>query len=606
MRRYLKVNDSCRVPKSLLVIGHTLKHAHWLSATAQASVLDNWHAIYTRRERGRWTRKREFSADTACGLWQTVLDLCNPYQTLTIVSHNAGELCTVTGLWDRIDRGEWSQRWCPRCGKPAYIAKCCGKSVWRGRYVTSDPPTIIGLRNSFGMLKILDIQNYFDGYVAKDLLAETRCRTLWRLLSATMDAWEADNCGVWQDTVAGNSFTSWRHTIEPKTIIVDDNPEQLAMSRRAYFAGRCEAYFVGEYRHRVHKIDATSFYPSIMIDNAFPVAFREITENCSIEYLKKRATVEFPIADVRLIAGDREYPYRHDGRIIYATGHIRTTLAWPELQIALRDGSLIRVESVAWYSTGRPFERWVSKFWQRRVDAKAAGATAIEKYCKSLLNSLSGKFGAWSTRWKDIDYANPPSRWCEWYEKDTRCGKQEGYHTDKMRQLRSRAGWVQEMTEPVEGRDSIPSIAAAITSYGRVIMDSMRRKCPFRSCLYQNTDSLIVNDEGLQALLGCYEFGSGQLGSFRVQHSANSCFIHARNDYTIGKERVISGVKCDAKQIESDVYRQTMRQKLPSILRQYPQLSVVVSEIDVKMVRENNARLLTECGWTEPHEIKPF
>lgn len=603
MRRGIKPNEGTRIPTSLVLAAvqtHTVTNSQSL---AQIHYFDWLCASHCRWNGARYEQRATHDTRRYDTFWKWILGRCCPSRTVFVICNDAGQLLTLTGFWELIDECEWNQRWCRVCGNAAFSDICCGKKVWRGTHVTSDPPVIITVRNSLGILKIVSASNYFNR--ARDLSgnALAQLHELQDEFLPVMQQWHKQNNGCWQTTAAGLAWTSWRHTLTRNQVIRDDSPEQTAIARAAYHAGQCEAYYIGEVREKVYKVDGRAFYPNIMRQGNYPISFSHCNNGISIDRLIKQNSVLLPIATVTIKSDTETYPVKFGGRLLFATGEYVTTLAAPELIPAIKRGHVHSVHSVAWYHAGNPFTAWVDKWLRYRMQAEKDDNMVLAAFHKLILNSLSGKFGAWSVRWRDVEYPNPPARWCEWNEVKVKRIEDGKPCILEATRMRARAGWVQELLDPAEGRESIPSIAAFITSYGRERMRELKSLCPDKSVLYQDTDAVIVTQRGLDALrLDKRIFDCKQWG-FRVEETAERCYLHTQKDYEMNDKVTAAGVKSEHRRVQLRAFEQYNMQRLNGILSSTPKEYTHSQLVTVMLNGNVSHRLLLDDCWTKPHHI---
>jgi hypothetical protein len=183
--------------------------------------------------------------------------------------------------------------------------------------------------------------------------------------------------------------------------------------RQGYFGGRTEIYrmkfapydaTVGdEWAERIDHIDHAlmydfnSHYPNCMLA-AMPTG-----EAIELEGLDQSAIINNSKRFTGLVDCDvyipedcylPPLPVRHQGKLVFPTGHLRGTWDAAELALVpLVGGKILTSRKSLWFETSSVFVRFVRGMYKYR-DKKAPGYTkAMDKIGKDLSNSLYGKFG---------------------------------------------------------------------------------------------------------------------------------------------------------------------------------------------------------------------
>ncbi|GAJ22173.1 unnamed protein product, partial [marine sediment metagenome] len=202
------------------------------------------------------------------------------------------------------------------------------------------------------------------------------------------------------------------------------------------------------------------------------------------------------------------------------------------------------------------FKSYVDKFYALRQEFKASGNAEYEELCKKMLNSLYGKFGQKGEDWKKIgDCIGEPDR--------------EEMVIDmvhkRISRLRYLLGQVFRMTGHGECFDSFPAIAAHVTAYARLHLWSLMQAVGWGNYFYCDTDSLIVNEKGLQCLKS--QIHNTSLGSLKVAMTSSHVTIRGLKDYSIADKQVIKGIRKNAVCVGEGVYEQEQWSSFRGLLR---------------------------------------
>jgi hypothetical protein len=293
-----------------------------------------------------------------------------------------------------------------------------------------------------------------------------------------------------------------------------------------------------------------------MRNEQFPTALVGVAPTASVERLAELCQRYAVIADVDLEATSPLYPKRWDQRLVFPVGKFSTTLATPELQLALARGHVVSVGKCALYRRGPIFRQWVDEIYELRKDAKAAGDPLWDELLKRLLNSLFGKFGQLNDEWEFVaDEPEEPDRiWTE-------------YNLDKdSRETFRRLGGIKERSiGSREGYNSFVAIAAQVTSWARVLLLRYIEQAEFSNVYYCDTDSLIVNERGMERLQP--EISPTSLGKLKLEGTSSDVVLNAPKNYSFGELSRHKGRRKDAVEIGDNRYRQIQFVSLQGALR---------------------------------------
>ena len=202
------------------------------------------------------------------------------------------------------------------------------------------------------------------------------------------------------------------------------------------------------------------------------------------------------------------------------------------------------------------FDKYVDFFWGQRKNAEARNNRTKAALCKLLLNSLYGKFGQAGRVYNDVgnDDRNIVRVWSEW-----------DADTGTARRLRSFGGVIQEQSSDEESSNSHPAIAATITSAARIMLLKLIRKAGDKNVIYVDTDSLMLNEDGFQALQG--SMASGVLGKLKWEWSSEDVVIYGLKDYMVNGKLKAKGVRKNAVAIGPNSFSQETFRGYKGMLR---------------------------------------
>lgn len=636
--RFLRSVKSTSIPQSLVfldcqpfAVPHPLRNG-------ELQYLRCGTAIAVRRRGGRWGSSIVCRFSDPLAFWAWLSTRVTARRPVWLFSHQMAADSTFLGVWERLDEGSLTlNRPCSKCGR-FKKGKCADHSTFKGLAIISDPPVIIRLSSANGNLTFIDTNNYWRmslaklgkgfGYSPRPRPSPLSSPEEWSdyslqnaniiktAVTQTMDEWDREKCGRWGYTAAALGYSSFRTTLKHKEILINHGDPHTSLARSAYFGGQCEAYYIGEMTGEITLLDIRSLYPSVMQVKPFPVEFLKMGKRLDLPNVQQLLENYCAIAHVVIRTTGEGYPKRiaaedsrgkqtvktkldgrvewQESRLIFPTGEYATYLAGPELQYAIKNGDIIKILSIAWYRQGYIFGDFVQKWFNKRPKKRTPENYAADLLSKTVMNSLSGYFAKLAARWKSRAELRAMHRWGQWWSGNAQTGKTTKY--------RAIAGCTQELVESGESKDSVPEISAYITSYGRLEMRALRRLVPLRTVLYQDTDSLICLPDAIAELNNRGLIRDGELGFLKFEKSATYCNIRGVKDYTLGSERVASGLKEEHTEEPDGSFSQEQTESLPSIISRPPDGTLRSWKNFLQFRREFHARKPGPDGWTiAPH-----
>lgn len=607
-------------------------------------------ATYIRYDRGTISRRDEIDFTSPVEFWGWLESHQQKSKPIWCYGHNLGFDLTQLRFWELLELGEYRVSVVSPDQSSGLLS---GKRNWRGKLVIDGFPFFVYAMGKQGIVKFVDSMNYFPyslsklgdelgfpkgtwpGFDCSDAELFPYCRqdvnVLERAITRTLDEWIQCDAGNWQPTAAMMAITSFRHKLPKKThhdkdrtIVLDDKIEWVPLERAAYYGGQTTCFYLGGIvplddksnessklvqdcdRARptgpIWLLDVRSLYPSVMRDGRFP--FRRLFRRQGMDAVELRRTMAQygAIARVRISDAQNEYTVRRDGRQMQATGEFDTELAGPELERALRSGSVSKVYDAQVYCMDCLFRDWVDCWYGRRLEAIRQGDEFSVAFAKMILNSLSGKFAQQSDIWQDVPSKRPLVDWGYWYEIDADTGERQEW--------RSVGGNAQQHVPAPDPWYTFPAISAYITAMGREHMRWLRSLCPKGSVLYQATDSLMVTKDGYYALHEQGLIRQNELGYLSVKTVADYGEVLGCNHYRIGEQWVRAGSWGKAVRGEDGRFWYQSFEGVKSIISRAPDGSIRVDEHLLGEIGEYQKGTVDESGWTAfpvlGKEVVPF
>ena len=374
-----------------------------------------------------------------------------------------------------------------------------------------------------------------------------------------------------------------------KRIWIHNNKEAIDLERESYRGGRCECFYLGELKNdNYYIIDVNSLYPFVMRNNLFPVKYQKIYQGLSLASLDEHLEDNAAVAKVLIETNEPIYAVRRK-RTIFPIGRFWVTLTTPELKYALEHNHILSVGRCVIYEQANIFKSYVDRFYSMRLEFKSAGISEYENLCKLLLNTLYGKFGQKAEQWKKIgDCPNEPDRVEILFIVSPR----------SIKRIRYLLGEIFELVGYGECFNSFPAIAAHVTAFGRLYLWDLMKQVGERNYFYCDTDSLIINEKGLDNLQGCLD--DIKLGSLKIEDTMRCLTLRGLKDYTTAGKNVVKGIRKNAVQLSEGVYQQEQWPSFRGLLQKNQADVYTIKTIVKHLNREYTKGTVTSSGLVVP------
>lgn len=527
---------------------------------------------FLRLELGSVTREKICVFKTAKQFWD-FLEINSSRQRLTLCfAHNAiFDLCTVN-LTEFQNDVDWKLS-APYANR--VIKKESGKfSSEQFMAALECPPLIICLQNCRTKARVIfiDTLNYFQ--CSLDELGKTvgleklpicfdscddielanyceRDVDIAKEAMLQLIRWQSDlDLGNFRYTLPSNAFNAFRHRFKKHNIIIHDHVDSKKLERQAYYGGQTEVFNPGRILHRVHLVDVSSLYPSVMQDNQFPIKLIDYIEKPNGDILCPQDENVAVIANANLETRTHAFPTKRGSKTVYEDGEFSTVLCQPEIGFARRNFLIKSIDKMAIYETAPIFTDFVNYFWEKRQRYELDGQLVWANLCKLFLNSISGKFAQLTNSWKWLPDMLSEKPWRQWISASEKTGIVDHF--------RAIGNHVQIKIQREDHPNSFCAISAFVTSFGRERMRILRTISGKQNVYYQGVDCLVINQLGYDNLSNAHEIAHRTLGKLRLVESADTFHACEKMDYEIGSRRVVAGLKKNAIQIAADEFSQTL------------------------------------------------
>ena len=383
-----------------------------------------------------------------------------------------------------------------------------------------------------------------------------------------------------------------RHYHTP--IWIHNNAEVIKLERESYKGGRCECFRLGDFENEKYYIlDVNSLYPFVMRGRAYPVKYIAIKHNETTSDLWAQTQSKSVVAAVSIDTNEPVYAVKM-GRTIFPIGVFDAVLTTPEIQYALQHNHIKQVYDCVYYEQADIFTTYVDTLYQLRRDFASAGVKEYEVLCKYLLNSLYGKFGQKAENWEKIGIApDEPDREELIFSQSPR----------KVSRLRYLLGEVFELKSYSESFNSFPAIASHVTAYARLYLWSLMQIAGVGNFVYCDTDSLVVNEEGLYNLSDY--MSETELGKLKLQEEVSHLILRGLKDYDTDTKNVIKGIRKTAVKIDDNTYTQQQWPTFKGLLKSDNPDVYTVHNVTKHLGREYKKGVVCENGFIQPFRLLP-
>ncbi len=558
MRRphYLKTNEGSETPRELFFFDTETHQDRVDDSTVEHRLWFGWALHVRLREGNRVDGRTWFRFTTPVELYEWLVERSRQKTRSYIFAHRLQFDARVCEIPQILTADGWSLR----------------------RFIIEDPPTLFVLRRDKVTFEFLDTRNWWAQALVKlgervDLpklempkkvasaeVWDTYCKRDVEVIERTVLAWigfvKRHDLGTFSRTLAGQSFNAFRHKFMDHKIFIHSNEKSLALARSSYTAGRVECFRLGRWENRVHCYDVNSMYPWVMREQSFPREHVSYRVRPSIDELKSWCDEFGVCARVLLDTDIPAYPYRTPDKLLFPVGRFPVALAGPELKHALDSGHVVSAESAALYENAPLFEGYVDSIFRLRQEAKRRG-DEVERYLlKIMMNSLYGKFGQAGHIWETVGESGSNDA-ATWLEAD--------YETGAVTQRRRLCRNVQELFHNDESYHSLPSIAAYVTSYARLVLWGLVQRAGPSHVFYMDTDSLVVDDIGAERLDHLVD--EERLGALKKEWTSAWFEAHGPKDYVCEHHRRTKGVRFGARWLDANTVQQEQWSSMKADLR---------------------------------------
>lgn len=539
---WVKPNHQCRIPKrwvafdteSITVKGENESVQEWKSGAA----------VRWRRGLKTGDHVERSTFRSALDLWVWIDGFCRAGERTVVWAHGLGYDVRIADVFNILPALGFHLEWCN-------LDRNVSAMTWRsdhGTLVLCDTFTWLPMP-LFKVGNLLDLpklrmpsasadDSKWDAYCMRD------ADIVYRAVTELVDFIDDEQLGNWQPTGAGMAYSTWRHRFMTHKVLVHDNEDVLAAERAAMHTGRAEAWRHGVQSHGpFYEVDMRSAYTHIAAECELPTKYKFSCGRISLGQYEQLSETYRVLCQVRVNTDVPVVPYDTGDRHIWPTGEFVTWLWDVEINELLAEGA-----SVQWIRchvyTKQPiladWGQWVLSVM--RGDDKNASSVvqAWSKHCgRALIGRLSLRVPSW-----DNYGANPGGAPGISFDVDYVTGK-----VTRMMHVGDKTFYEAARTE---GHDSLPQITGWIMAECRVRLWQAMRAAGLQNIAHVDTDSVLVNNEGLRNLRVTYSGSFNVL--WQIKGTWQALTIYGPRNIRAGRERKVAGVPKSATEVEPNVF----------------------------------------------------
>jgi hypothetical protein len=541
--------------------------AHWVKANHQTRIPKRWVSFDTEslREKGedeevqRWASGAavRWRTDLKTGqhverltfqdpkaLWTWVDSFCTAGVRTIAIAHNLSYDVRISDVFNILPTLGFSLEWCN-------LDRSVSAMTWRsdhGTLVLCDLFTWIpkSLRDIGALVDLPKLEmphasaprDVWDTYCLRD------ADIVHRAVTQLVDYVAVNQLGNWQPTGAGMAYSTWRHKFMTHKVLVHDNPDVLDAERAAMHTGRAEAW-----RHGIcsdgpwHEVDMRSAYTHIAAECELPAKYKFSCGKISQAQYEELSGIYRVLCKVRVNTRVPVVPYDTGFSHIWPTGSFVTWLWDVEVNEALAEGADISWDRVHVYAKApilRDWAQWVLSVMRGDDESARPIVQAWTKHCgRALIGRLSLRVPSWEPYG-----ANPYGTPGISYDVEYATGK-----VTRMMHVGDKTFYEAARTE---GHDSLPQITGWIMAECRIRLWQAMRAAGFENIAHVDTDSVLVNAQGLRRLRETYA-GSFSL-LWQIKATWQALLVYGPRNMRAGRERKLAGVPKKAVEVRENVF----------------------------------------------------
>lgn len=610
---FLKGNKGNARPQHVIFFDTETKPVK-LSETEDKHILKVGWACYIRKDDVQHSYQKQWIRFTTPEhFWTFVESFMYDKTRIYLVAHNIAFDFRIVKGFEHAEKREWEQKFLYDKGTTTLLRfKTARASLELLSSTNYFAMTLKALGDMVGLPKkeidfnTTDIDTLSD-YCKRDVEIVIRA---WEMWLAFIDK---HDFGSFKRTLPSQAFAAYRHRFMNTPIAIHGDMEACKLERLSYKGGRTECFRVGTFEDGPYfYVDVNGMYAHQMLEQKYPFSLCGMKQGLALRSVANKLRNFAVVARVILDTDIPAFVVKHDDRNVYPVGRFETFLTTPEIKFAMQHGFVKEVGDIAWYKQGYIFREYVDYITDLKQRYELEENGAFRGIAKLYVNALYGKFGQTAIEDKKEQKPNPNAVLViekrnilkELFSKSrsqhyiTRHGE---FNRDTGRWHRP-PGWKQIETHrktPEESYNSFPAVVAHVTAYARMYLWKLITLAGRVNTYYADTDSLIVNQAGLDNLRHLLD--DHKLGYLKIEKQGETVTIHSPKDYAIGDRIRRKGIRKNALQVGKALFLQDQFLGLRGAIRRETPDLVTIKKVTKNLYREIKTGVVQDNG-----SILPF
>lgn len=477
-------------------------------------------------------------------LYTWVTEFCHPGMRTVVWAHNLGHDIRISQAFRILPLLGWRLEWCN-------LDRNVSAMTWRsdaGTLVFADTWTWVPLPLGhiapmtglvkFDMPQDAAPDESWNDYCMRDT------EIVYRAVSSLVRYIKKNNLGNWQPTGAGMAYTTWRHKFMTHKVLVHDNEAALSAERAAMYTGRAEAWQHGQLPVGMWtEVDMRNAYLTIGAECDLPRKLHHRTGALSDREYRSVASRYRVLCRCRVHTDSPVLPHRVDNRFLWPVGSWEGWYWDTELDAAIKAGTQVKVlEAYAYVKDPilRDWAQWVLSVIRTEATPDTVVAQNWILHCS---RALIGRLALRTPAWEPFG-ANP--------EGITGITMMTDPESGKTHRLMHVGDQTLIETDRKEGRDSLPQVTGWIMAECRRRLWDGMNHAGLDNIAHVDTDSILVNREGLARLETAYGDDFARL--WAVKGSWRRLDMYGPRSYIRDGRRVAAGIPLRAEKAGPDLF----------------------------------------------------
>lgn len=314
--------------------------------------------------------------------------------TTWLYAHNLSFDATVTDLPQELTRRGWTMTASNIIDSPVWFRFAKGSR----RLVLADsfgiwPTSLAQIATDMGEQKAVLPDNTDTDLAGWWQRCEVDVTILANALLRALNWWDEQQLGRWSITGAGSGWSAFKTNFLTHRILIDIDPDAMDREKRSVYGGRREAFRLGEFTSgEFVDLDFRAAYPSIVASHDIPVRRLARFDHMSVEAHQHRRITRGVIAECDVITAHPVVPVRYGESIFYPTGHFRTHLASPEIDLVESTGGHVSIRAGHSYELAPAMAAWGQWVRALSVDHEGQVDPVVRRMAKHWSRAVIGRW----------------------------------------------------------------------------------------------------------------------------------------------------------------------------------------------------------------------